>query len=65
MGGWVFLGFICLYMLRVNLSVAIVAMTTPQSLKNQSIEACPSNTNDSSDTPPKVDQQIFFYSDDT
>ncbi|CAF5158254.1 unnamed protein product [Rotaria sp. Silwood1] len=51
---WVFLGFICLYMLRVNLSVAIVAMTVPQSLKNESVEACPSNTNDSSDTPTKV-----------
>jgi hypothetical protein len=51
---WAFLGFVCLYMLRVNLSVAIVAMTTPQSLTNESIEACPSNINGSSDTPPKV-----------
>ncbi|CAF3389237.1 unnamed protein product [Rotaria sp. Silwood1] len=53
---WVFLGFICLYMLRVNLSVAIVAMTVPQSLKNESVEACPSNTNDSSDNPTKHDK---------
>jgi len=44
-------------MMRVNLSVAIVAMTTPQSLKNQSIEACPSNSNDSNNTPAKVDKQ--------
>ncbi len=44
--------------MRVNLSVAIVAMTTPQSLKNQSIEACPSDTNDSNNTTPaKVDKQ--------
>ena len=50
----VFTGFLCLYMLRVNLSVAIVAMTTPQSLKNRSIEACPSLTNDSSGTPVQV-----------
>jgi hypothetical protein len=54
---WVFFGFLCLYMLRVNLSVAIVAMTTPQSLKNESIEACPSETNDSSDTPAKVEKR--------
>lgn len=53
-GLWVFLGFLCLYMLRVNLSVAIVAMTTPQSLKNQSAEACPAYTNESSDKPIKV-----------
>jgi hypothetical protein len=44
-------------MLRVNLSVAIVAMTTAQSLTNQSIEACPSDANDSSDIPPKVEKQ--------
>jgi len=43
-------------MVRVNLSVAIVAMTTSQSLKNQSIEACPSDANDSSDTPVKVEK---------
>ncbi|CAF0904123.1 unnamed protein product [Rotaria sordida] len=53
---WVFLGFICLYMLRVNLSVAIVAMTIPRNLKNESVEACPSNINDSSSTPTKHDQ---------
>jgi hypothetical protein len=46
-------------MLRVNLSIAIVAMTTPQSLKNQSVEACPSNTNDSSDNQEKVDKENF------
>ena len=56
-----FLGFYLFIYVRVNLSVAIVAMTTPQSLKNQSIEACPSNTNDSSDTPPKVDKQKSIY----
>ncbi|CAF1302986.1 unnamed protein product [Adineta steineri] len=49
---WTFFGFLCLYMLRVNLSVAIVAMTTPQSATNQSVEACPS-PNDSSSTPAK------------
>ena len=52
-------------MLRVNLSVAIVAMTTPQSLTNQSIEACSPDTNDSSDTPAKVEKEdktiIFLY----
>jgi hypothetical protein len=58
---WTFFGFLCLYMVRVNLSVAIVAMTTPESLKNKSVEACPSNTNDSSDTPAKVDSEIVFY----
>ncbi|CAF1419595.1 unnamed protein product [Rotaria magnacalcarata] len=55
-GIWVFLGFVCLYMLRVNLSVAIVAMTIPQSVKNESVEACPSNTNDSGGTPTKHDK---------
>lgn len=36
-------------MLRVNLSVAIVAMTVAQN-KNQSVEACPSNTNSSTNS---------------
>jgi len=48
-------------MLRVNLSVAIVAMATPQSLNNQSVEACPSNTNDSSDHPEKVEKENFVF----
>ena len=59
---WVFLGFLCLYMLRVNLSVAIVAMTAPQSHKNQSVEACPSNNEESNDTT-KVDMQKFVFHD--
>ena len=48
-------------MLRVNLSVAIVAMTIPQSEKNESVEACPSNTNDSGGTPTKVNKRIFCF----
>ncbi|CAF0779789.1 unnamed protein product [Didymodactylos carnosus] len=49
---WAFMGFICLYALRVNLSVAIVAMVTPQSVLNQSVTACPGNGNHS-DEPIK------------
>ncbi|CAF0904028.1 unnamed protein product [Rotaria sordida] len=45
---WAFLGFLCLYSLRVNLSVAIVAMTNPQSTNNESVEACPSTNNSNS-----------------
>ncbi|CAF1005945.1 unnamed protein product [Adineta ricciae] len=51
--GWAFFGFLCLYMLRVNLSVAIVAMTVPQGPKNDSVEACPSEMNESSSHPAK------------
>ena len=54
LGLWVFLGFLCLYMLRVNLSVAIVAMTTPQSAKNESVEACPAYANESTNKTTKV-----------
>lgn len=49
-------------MLRVNLSVAIVAMVIPGSAKNQTIEACPSSTNDSSNSTEKVkkwDEELF------
>jgi hypothetical protein len=37
-------------MLRVNLSVAIVAMVIPESSKNQSVEACEPDTNNSSNS---------------
>ncbi|CAF3773438.1 unnamed protein product [Rotaria sp. Silwood1] len=48
---WAFFGFLCLYALRVNISVAIVAMVPPQSALNQSVRSCPvSNT--SSPEPP-------------
>ncbi|CAF1419651.1 unnamed protein product [Rotaria magnacalcarata] len=72
---WAFLGFLFLYSLRVNLSVAIVAMTNPQSTTNESVEACPAidDTNSSSfhprikgefDWTPKTQGFIlgsFFY----
>ncbi|CAF4919716.1 unnamed protein product [Rotaria sp. Silwood1] len=38
---WAFFGFFCLYAMRVNLSIAIVAMVARQSALNKSIEACP------------------------
>ncbi|CAF3770346.1 unnamed protein product [Rotaria sordida] len=42
---WAFFGFLCLYALRVNISLAIVAMVPPQSALNQSVRSCPiSNT---------------------
>ncbi|CAF1344084.1 unnamed protein product, partial [Didymodactylos carnosus] len=46
---WTFLGFVCLYMLRVNLSVAIVAMVTPQNV-NETIDECKINTSKTNET---------------
>lgn len=43
---WTFFGFLCLYMLRVNLSVAIVAMIIPVR-KNDSVQACEIYANES------------------
>ncbi|CAF1364609.1 unnamed protein product [Rotaria sordida] len=49
---WAFFGFFCLYSLRVNLSVAIVAMATPQSALNESIQSClPLNKNSTTPSP--------------
>ena len=53
---WTFFGFMCLYMLRVNLSVAIVAMVVPAGSKNESVEACPSDKNESSNSTGKVNK---------
>ncbi|CAF4673744.1 unnamed protein product, partial [Rotaria sp. Silwood2] len=44
---WAFFGFFCLYAMRVNLSVAIVAMVARQSALNKSIEAFPITEKDS------------------
>ncbi|UJR28338.1 hypothetical protein I4U23_009580 [Adineta vaga] len=49
---WAFFGFFCLYAMRVNLSVAIVAMVIPQSDLNQSATSCPV-TSKNSTTPQK------------
>ncbi|CAF0896316.1 unnamed protein product [Rotaria sordida] len=52
---WAFFGFFCLYAMRVNLSVAIVAMVAPQSALNQSIEACPTVEKNSTKPIPKYE----------
>ncbi|UJR21148.1 hypothetical protein I4U23_024247 [Adineta vaga] len=49
---WAFFGFFCLYSMRVNLSVAIVAMVAPQSALNQSVQACPVVHENSTKPPP-------------
>ncbi|CAF1238810.1 unnamed protein product [Adineta ricciae] len=72
---WAFLGFLCLYSLRVNLSVAIVAMTKSHSIKNESSDACPPINSDNTssynpefhgefDWSPKLQGMVlgsFFY----
>ncbi|CAF1437186.1 unnamed protein product [Didymodactylos carnosus] len=45
---WAFFGFFCGFTIRVNLSVAIVAMVSPQSLLNESRRACPSTAKQNS-----------------
>ncbi|CAF3872931.1 unnamed protein product [Rotaria sp. Silwood1] len=52
---WAFFGFFCLYAMRVNLSVAIVAMVAPQSALNQSIQACPTVEKNSIKFAPKYE----------
>ncbi|CAF3044070.1 unnamed protein product [Rotaria sp. Silwood2] len=52
---WAFFGFFCLYAMRVNLSVAIVAMVAPQSTLNQSVEACPAAEKNSTKPPTKYE----------
>jgi ACS family sodium-dependent inorganic phosphate cotransporter-like MFS transporter 5 len=52
---WAFLGFFCVYAMRVNLSVAIVAMVAPQSSLNKSVEACPVEKTNSSKPPEHYD----------
>ncbi|CAF1070841.1 unnamed protein product [Rotaria sordida] len=55
---WVFFGFFCLYSLRINLSVGIVAMTLPQSVTNESIQACPFTDNNNSNNNNSSSQMI-------
>ncbi|CAF1524391.1 unnamed protein product [Rotaria magnacalcarata] len=52
---WCFFGFFCLYAMRVNLSVAIVAMVAPQSSLNQSVQACPVVHTNSTKPPAKYE----------
>ncbi|CAF4039562.1 unnamed protein product [Adineta steineri] len=52
---WAFFGFFCLYAMRVNLSVAIVAMVTPQSALNQSAQSCPTPIKNSTGPPQKYE----------
>lgn len=59
---WAFLGFLCLYAVRVNLSVAIVAMVKPSNTKNNTIDVCPpmDTSNSTSDIP--ISQGEFDWS---
>ncbi|CAF1327020.1 unnamed protein product [Adineta ricciae] len=69
---WAFFGFFCLYAMRVNLSVAIVAMVIPQSELNQSAMSCPVSSKNSTapekhydfDWSPQIEGAVlgaFFY----
>ncbi|CAF4662051.1 unnamed protein product [Rotaria sp. Silwood1] len=49
---WSFFGFFCLYAMRVNLSVAIVAMAAPQSALNESVQSCAPQDKNSTTPPP-------------
>ncbi|CAF1352641.1 unnamed protein product [Adineta ricciae] len=52
---WAFFGFFALYAMRVNLSVAIVAMVAPQSTLNRSVQACPVTKVNSTKPPPEYE----------
>ncbi|CAF4409941.1 unnamed protein product [Rotaria sp. Silwood2] len=52
---WAFFGFFCLYAMRVNLSVAIVAMVTPQSALNESVQSCLPQDKNSTTPPPRYE----------
>ncbi|CAF1348080.1 unnamed protein product [Adineta ricciae] len=52
---WAFFGFFALYSMRVNLSVAIVAMVAPQSTLNRSVQACPITKVNSTKPPPEYE----------
>ncbi|CAF4219294.1 unnamed protein product [Rotaria magnacalcarata] len=53
------LGFFCLYSMRVNLSVAIVATVAPQSFLNQSTKSCLPLYKNSTEHPPIYGGCIF------